>query len=93
MRVAAQRAVEEGGLGGGLWLIGPGLRDHADVIARHRRMGGAVVGLDPGIDVGLERAQRERPTEITNLIHEWYGEGSGGTTTGRETRERVANAS
>ena len=93
MRLAAIRHVEEGELDGRLWLIDTALRDHADVIARHRRMGAAVVELDPGIDVCLERAQRERPTEITNLIHEWYAGGPDGITTGSETRERVANAS
>ena len=72
MRLAAIRHSEEGELDGRLWLIDTALKDHDDVSARHRRMGAAVVELDPGIDVCLERAQGERPSEIVALIREWY---------------------
>ena len=55
-----------------LWIIDTALNDHAEAIARYKRDGATVIELDPGMDVCIERAERERPAEIVSIIRRWY---------------------
>lgn len=53
-----------------LWIIDT-MPDQTDLL-EYRAAGAHIVTLDPGLDVCLDRATRERPPHIAHLVHAWY---------------------
>lgn len=56
-----------------LWVIDTAVYDRERTLQRYRNEGAEIVVLDPGMEVCLERAERERPPGIRKLIYDWYG--------------------
>jgi predicted kinase len=53
-----------------LWLIDT-MPDRTDLL-EYRAVGATIIALDPGETVCLDRARRERPPEILDLVRAWY---------------------